>query len=36
MSFITCRNLCFSYGEETEGVLHGVDLDIKKGEFAVL
>ena len=36
MSFITCRNLCFSYGEETEGVLHGVDLDIKKGEFVAL
>ena len=36
MSFITCRDLHFSYGEETEGVLHGIDLDIQKGEFVAL
>ena len=36
MSFIECRNLHFSYGEDTGEVLHGVDLDIQKGEFVAL
>ena len=36
MSFIECRSLRFAYGEETGEVLHGVDLDIKKGEFVAL
>ena len=36
MSFIECRALRFAYGEETGEVLHGVDLDIKKGEFVAL
>ncbi len=36
MSFIECRNLRFSYGEETGEVLHGIDLDIEKGEFIAL
>ncbi|MBP3703909.1 MAG: ATP-binding cassette domain-containing protein, partial [Clostridia bacterium] len=36
MSFIECRNLHFSYGEETGEVLHGIDLDIQKGEFVAL
>ena len=36
MNFIECRALRFAYGEETGEVLHGVDLDIKKGEFVAL
>ena len=36
MSFIMCRDLHFSYGEDTGEVLHGVDLDIRKGEFVAL
>lgn len=36
MSFIECRGLRFSYGEETGEVLHGIDLDIQKGEFVAL
>ena len=36
MSFISCRDLHFSYGEDTGEVLHGVDLDIQKGEFVAL
>ncbi len=36
MSFIECRDLHFSYGEDTGEVLHGVDLDIQKGEFIAL
>ena len=36
MSFIECRALRFAYGEETGEVLHGVDLDIKEGEFVAL
>lgn len=36
MAFISCRDLHFSYGEETGEVLHGVDLEIEKGEFVAL
>ncbi|MGN0479296.1 MAG: energy-coupling factor transporter ATPase [Hominenteromicrobium sp.] len=36
MAFIECRNLHFSYDEETGEVLHGVDLDIEQGEFVAL
>ena len=30
MAFIECRDLHFSYSEESGEVLHGVDLDIEK------
>ena len=33
MAFIECRDLHFSYSEESGEVLHGVDLDIEKGSF---
>ena len=36
MAFIECRDLHFSYGEETGEVLHGVNLDIERGEFVAL
>ena len=36
MSFIECRNLHFSYSEDAAEVLHGIDLDIQKGEFVAL
>ncbi|MBQ2668155.1 MAG: ATP-binding cassette domain-containing protein, partial [Clostridia bacterium] len=36
MSFIECRNLHFSYGEESGEVLHGVNLNIEKGSFVAL
>ena len=36
MAFIECRNLHFSYGEETGEVLHGINLDIEQGEFVAL
>ena len=36
MNFIECRDLHFSYGEETGEVLHGINLDIRKGEFVAL
>lgn len=36
MSFITCRDLHFSYSEESGEVLHGVDLEIESGEFLAL
>lgn len=36
MAFIECRDLHFSYSEESDEVLHGVDLDIEKGSFVAL
>ena len=36
MAFIECRDLHFSYSEESGEVLHGVDLDIEKGSFVAL
>jgi len=36
MSFIECRDLHFSYGEESGEVLHGVNLNIEKGSFVAL
>ena len=36
MSFIECRDLHFSYSEDAAEVLHGIDLDIQKGEFVAL
>ena len=36
MNFIECRALRFAYSEESGEVLHGVDLDIRKGEFIAL
>ena len=36
MAFIECRDLHFSYSEESGEVLHGVDLNIEKGSFVAL
>lgn len=36
MAFIECRDLHFSYSEESGEALHGVDLDIEKGSFVAL
>lgn len=36
MNFIECKDLHFSYGDETGEVLHGVNLNIRKGEFVAL
>lgn len=36
MAFIECRDLHFSYSEESGEVLHGVDLDIEKSSFVAL
>ena len=40
MSYISAQNVTFAYesneGEEKDEVLHGVSLDIKKGEFIAL
>ena len=35
-SFIECRNLRFSYDEESGEVLHGIELSIRQGEFVAL
>ena len=41
MAFISIKNVCFSYAEETDPQLHvnavdGVSLDVNKGEFVAV